>query len=95
MKRNPEPERQKGLSRTFPLFFWVSCHKCDMEFRREWGWRAVTGPYTGPYQLGVTKHLCSDCAPDFETANDYFLNKSGKKRLPPFVQSGVKKSSDK
>jgi len=66
------------LYRCFTLFTWNKCSKCGQDFRREKGWRALTGPfYNGN---GVWHYLCYDCAPTREIADEYFLNN---KWIPP------------
>lgn len=80
MKRNPEPEPFENLKKIYPILCWTLCSKCGLEFKREWGWSAVTEPYI--FSHGTTRHLCKDCAPDLETANQYFLNKEWKTGRP-------------
>lgn len=69
---------QKGKSeyvdsiwRTYPLFKWVKCENCHDEFRREWVWTAFVA-WVKPYWHQI--FLCKDCAPDYDSAHDYFHN---------------------
>lgn len=64
--------KYENLWSLFPLLFWYECCGCDREFRREHGWRAITGPYGGGG--GRVRYLCSECAPTREAADDFFLN---------------------
>jgi hypothetical protein len=80
MKRKPKPKHYKGLSKFFPLFFWYECEKCKEEFRREQGWVAETEPFVRFDEYGAKRYLCKNCAPDFETANKYFLNREWDQR---------------
>lgn len=59
MKR-PSPEKPyQYLWRHFGLFAWQACALCRNEFRRERGWRFLSGPWVKGY--GVTRYLCADC----------------------------------
>jgi hypothetical protein len=52
--------------RSFPIFFWVQCACCKKDFRREKGWRWLSGPYVNG--AGRWKYICSECAPTREVA---------------------------
>ena len=52
----------------WPIFFWKYCEKCCKDFRREWGWHTITGPYHG--NKGVDRYVCFKCAPDVEVAKE-------------------------
>ena len=80
MKRNHK-QKYSHLYKCYPLFFWKKCCDCNMEFRRERGWRALTGPFYGG--SGLWRYLCNSCGPDLESANDYFLNDKWLPRTPP------------
>ena len=71
-------EKYKRLWRIFPLLFWYKCNKCDQEFRREKGWRALDGPI---HLIFSSYYLCKSCAPTREIANKYFLSGEHKKKL--------------
>lgn len=71
----------KRLSQFLPLFNWYKCDKCEHEFRRERGWKAVAVNQTiGIFYVpqGVLRYssyyLCASCAPTREKANKYFLD---------------------
>lgn len=80
MKRQYK-EKFKTLRQFFPIFFWYECSSCGNEFRREWGWQALTGPWHGGH--GTWRHLCRDCAPNFDTANNFFLKNLWLGNKPP------------
>lgn len=58
MTRRKPDRAYHNVYSTFPLFVWRTCFKCGMEFRRERGWRVLTGPYPG----GRTIYICGGCA---------------------------------
>ncbi len=64
--------------KTYPLFFWKLCDKCRKEFRREWGWHYVSGPYFNG--RGHRRYLCHSCADIRGVAAEYA---SGIHNLPP------------
>ena len=66
MKRTCKPKFESLVS-IFPLFFWLLCSKCKLEFRREWGWSAIVGPRD-------VRYLCCKCVTIREDADRYFLN---------------------
>lgn len=51
---DPRKERTKTVRPIWPWFFWKKCHKCGIEFRKEWGW-AVRYSRTIHY-------VCGQCA---------------------------------
>lgn len=59
----------------YPIFFWHICSKCGKEFRRERGYHALVGKRD-------RRCLCATCAPTFEIANKYFLNKEWLRKRP-------------
>lgn len=69
------------LYRHFSLFFWTKCCGCDKDFRREWGWYAVSGPYCNG--MDRKYYLCKTCAPTKSIAADFFLNHKCLKVRPP------------
>lgn len=80
MKRNHK-ERYLYLYKYFPLFIWNKCGNCEEDFRREWGWWAIVGPYHGG--MGRRYYLCKTCAPTKAIANEFFLNHRYIKGRPP------------
>jgi len=64
-----DPYVGTSISRTFPLFFWRRCDKCKQEFRREWGWYFVTGPYYNG--RGHGRFLCGSCAKSWDDVAAY------------------------
>lgn len=73
MKRKAK-KRYPDLYQFRSLLFWYPCSKCGKEFRRERGWRALTGPWVN--NCGRWRYLCPECAPTREEADEYFLNES-------------------
>ena len=69
-RRDPVARCKYPLYSCHPWFFWMSCSFCGREFRREKGWRAITGPYYN--NMGRNRYLCSECAPTREEAVTYF-----------------------
>ena len=65
---------------TWPVFIWRPCSNCGNEFRREWGWRALTDPYYGGQ--GVWRYLCRECAPNRSVASDFCSMKKYVSRRP-------------
>lgn len=63
MKRQIPDEYLVGTKHIWPLFFWVECDHCHVEFRRESGWRYSHEDYSI-----VTVELCGTCAPTREVA---------------------------
>ncbi len=78
-KSNKRPciTKYGSLERCNPWFLWKPCSKCKMEFRRQNGWKAFTAPYchTPGLSDGIRRYLCEECAPTYEIANQYFLDK--------------------
>jgi hypothetical protein len=68
----------KYLYKCYPLFIWQQCCKCEKDFRREKGWRALTGPWIGG--AGVERFLCNKCAPTKKEASKFFV---GNEFIPP------------
>ena len=71
--------KHPNLYRIYSFFRWKRCCKCGQEFRRERGWRCLDVPIRG--HCYTEYYLCKTCAPDYETANKYFLNREWS--LPP------------
>jgi hypothetical protein len=74
--------------RTFQWFRWRTCERCREDFRREWGWRYLTGPYHGG--IGVEKFLCFSCGgptPQTATKCIEWLNAERKNAKPAGVPS--------
>lgn len=59
---------------------WTKCCNCDHYVRREPMWMFVTGPYYGG--KGVTRYLCTSCAPD-EAAAEQQINEYNNQSPPP------------
>lgn len=58
MKR-PHLEKDSRYMRIFTLFRWNQCDMCQSDFRRELGWRYMTGPfYAG---VGLWVYVCGEC----------------------------------
>jgi len=72
MKRQHK-EHYEHLDRHFSSIFWRYCCMCDKDFRREWGWRALTGPWGNG--AGVVRFLCGTCAPTRADADKIFLKR--------------------
>lgn len=64
MKRDAEPVAQNTY-RVWNWFFWDTCVSCGKEFRRERGWRTLTGPWFRG--CGQWRYTCGTCA---QTAAD-------------------------
>lgn len=77
------------LWRCYPLFFWKECCMCGKDFRREWGWRALTGPYC--WGQGVVRYLCSSCAPTKEKAAEIFLKDKWMSIHPSLPRGRIKR----
>ena len=60
----------KELYPYYTLLGWSECISCKYEFRREKGWRKLSGPYYGG--CGNWKYVCGECAPTKEEASDLF-----------------------
>lgn len=74
MKREHTQKYEYLYRMLLPNIIWHECCGCHKDFRFQRGWHAVTGPfYNGD---GHRRYLCLDCAPNFETANNFFLNDS-------------------
>lgn len=87
----------KRLMFTFPLFCWYKCNKCDQEFRRERGWRALDRPRN---LIFSSYYLCKSCAPTREIANKYFLSEQHLKKnsrgpVTPAPPKSVKRAESK
>lgn len=74
MRRTSTPSKkyEHSIYREWPVFFWKTCCKCKQEFRRERGWRFLSGPYYNGG--GHWRYLCSTCAPTREAANHLALD---------------------
>jgi len=73
--------------RIWTVFRWLRCVACQLQFRREWGWRAVTGPFYGG--IGFVQHVCATCAPTPAAAVRVLFG--GREMEPPRGGTGVTK----
>ena len=80
--REAKPSRYNALYRCWPMLFWRRCCGCKKEFRREWGWRAITPPYGGT--MGTERFLCQRCAPTREKADEFFILLKWRRPRPAF-----------
>ena len=69
------------LYRFFPLFFWRKCDDCKKDFIREWGYRAIVGPFCGG--RGRSVYLCKSCRSSIQEAHRYFLYVHHRPFRPP------------
>lgn len=74
-------EEYEYLCAEYPLLNWKQCSKCKKDFRREFIWKALTGPWHG--SSGVVRFLCMKCAPTREEAGKFFINKEFLPHKPP------------
>ncbi len=65
--------RYENLWRTWPLLLWRECLSCKREFRREWGWRVLLGPYFNG--RGHVAFLCCTCCPSLQDAEENVLSR--------------------
>ena len=93
MKRESKADTRyrHGVYRTWPLFFWRECNWCGKEFRREWGWHFLAGPWLNG--VGRRYPLCRTCAPTIEDAHRYANRgpKMSKRCTVPFSAESGKK----
>lgn len=68
MRRN---KRFKYLYPIYTIFKWRLCFKCNMEFRRELGYKGIINK--------VDLYLCNHCAPTREDADKIFFDKLNSK----------------
>lgn len=61
-RREETPLDRVAVFHTLPVFRWLRCVACGKRFRREFGWRAVTGPRHGG--KGRSRHGCRTCFPE-------------------------------
>ncbi len=93
-------ETHPDLYRCRTWFFWNICSKCKQDFRREEGYKCKVGPYVDKYNDSVYSnwiYLCQSCAPSFEVANKYFLNREYIPEMPnvkPPKKSGIHIKTD-
>jgi len=81
-----------GVYRTWPIFIWRECDSCGKEFRREWGWHFLTGPWVNG--VGHRHYLCRTCAATVEEAHNYAgSGPSASRRKPPAPPKPIKKKS--
>jgi hypothetical protein len=90
MKREAhfEQKYKYGVYRTWPLFKWRYCEICGKEFRREWGWNYLGGPFFN--NIGQDYYLCKQCCPTWEEAHRAACEgvHRGKRPPPPPPESG-------
>jgi len=61
-----------ALYKCYTIFNWHQCCRCKKDFRREHGYRALTGPYYGG--AGTWRYVCGTCGPNIETADIVFTS---------------------
>lgn len=81
MKRQHIKQYEHGIFKHFSLFRWHLCCACNKEFRREKGWRFLSGPFFNGH--GHLKYVCAKCVPTKERANEYALNSEWMPPRPP------------
>jgi len=83
MKREAQFERKykHGVYRTWPLFKWRYCEICGKEFRREWGWNYMGGPFFN--NMGQYYYLCKQCCPTWKDANRAAMSGAHRGTPPP------------
>ena len=72
MKRAKETPRV--VRRVYPLLFWMTCHKCKQEFRREYGWHYPDQSrpgFNGGNPPFNNAYFCSECFPTHEAVEKY------------------------
>ena len=71
MKRNTSGYKKYkyGVYSCFTFFKWHKCHSCKKEFRREFGFRILVGPFLNG--VGHWIYLCSKCCPNLKKAHEY------------------------
>ncbi len=90
MRRKPPLADKVYFS--YPLFFWQRCSCCKQDFRRERGWRYLSGPYHGG--SGHWRYLCGTCAPTREEANELVYQNvhiPPRPPAPPAMGTGVQR----
>lgn len=80
MKRQKHIPLIKSATRVFPLLFWCDCKICEMEFRREWGWRVTLNDHFGDSSICFF-YFCEKCAPTKDEAEAAFTEKFPKSPL--------------
>lgn len=80
-------KKYSNLYKHFPLLFPKKCSNCGNDFIRESGWRAITSPIIN--NMGITRYLCNNCAPDFAIANTYFLENKWVGPRPSYSPGGI------
>jgi len=49
----------------WPFIFWEECAQCNIEFRREWGWKVESGDFLDSFWSGKPDnvyYVCGSCA---------------------------------
>lgn len=77
----------EGPVSIWSLLAWHLCAICRTEFRREWGWWMVVGPYHGG--IGRRVYCCGVCAPTRNDARRTILMANSVPMRPPQGPSGV------
>ena len=72
MIRQPKMYRQYSTIGVWPLFSWRLCHKCGMEFRREWGWQYIIYRFVNSGMDGAC--FCGRCFKNQDEVEDYIKN---------------------
>lgn len=68
---------------TWPIrswFFWRLCEACKLDFRRENGWRTLSGPFFNGN--GHWEYLCQRCAPSLEAVEEFYARRYEAKLRP-------------
>jgi hypothetical protein len=71
-KRRFVPPPEFPCVATWPIFAWRRCEMCDSEFRREWGWEVLTGPWINGF--GRFHYACLQCAPTQQDFVDFLAS---------------------
>jgi len=66
MTKRQKVVKYHNVTKIWPVFIWRECFKCNQEFRREKGWRILTGPYLNGQ--GRILYVCGSCAHDKSAA---------------------------
>jgi len=70
-----------GVFLVYPLLIWRKCCKCEKEFVRQKGWRALVPPFINGF--GRWAYVCRECAPTRKHAHELFCNGT---YLPPRLE---------
>jgi hypothetical protein len=81
MRRRHRIRYKLGVCCDWPVFFWRRCSKCGFDCRREWIWRALTGPFCNG--MGQWRYVCLRCCPTRDDAHEFFENEEWMPSPPP------------